>query len=54
MTVIPKRVIMFYSNRDTMEKLIKETKNGIAFDSRSITKYIAKINLLLLACSFDN
>lgn len=57
MTTTPKRVIMFYSNRGTMENFIKESKNGFAFDSLSSTEYIAnanKLQLAMLAYNFNN
>lgn len=57
MTATPKRVIMFYSNRGTMENFIKESKNGFAFDSMSSTQYIAnanKLQLAMLAYNFNN
>lgn len=57
MTATPKRVIMFYSNRGTMENFIKESKNGFAFDSLSSTEYIAnanKLQLSMLAYNFNN
>ena len=57
MTVEPKKVIMFYSNRGTMENFIKESKNGFAFDSLSSTEYIAnanKLQLAMLAYNFNN
>lgn len=53
----PKKVIMFYSNRGTMENFIKEGKNGFAFDSMSSTDYIInanKLQLALLAYNFNN
>lgn len=57
MTTTPKKVIMFYSNRGTMENFIKESKNGFAFDSLSSTEYIAnanKLQLSMLAYNFNN
>lgn len=57
MTIDPKSVIMFYSNRGTMENFIKESKNGFAFDSMSSTEYIAnanKLQLAMLAYNFNN
>ena len=57
MTTTPKKVIMFYSNRGTMENFIKESKNGFAFDSMSSTAYIANVNklqLAMLAYNFNN
>lgn len=57
MTTTPKSVIMFYSNRGTMENFIKESKNGFAFDSMSSTEYIAnanKLQLSMLAYNFNN
>ncbi|MPQ45371.1 transposase, partial [Clostridium tarantellae] len=37
MTLPPEQLIMFYSNRGTMENFIKESKNGFALDSMSST-----------------
>lgn len=57
MTSTPKNVIMFYSNRGTMENFIKESKNGFAFNSLSSTEYIAnanKLQLSMLAYNFNN
>ena len=57
MSSTPKQVIMFYSNRGTMENFIKESKNGFAFDSLSSTEYIAnanKLQLSMLAYNFNN
>lgn len=56
MTSTPNIVIMFYSNRGTMENFIKESKNGFAFDSLSSTEYIAnanKLQLSMLAYNFN-
>lgn len=53
----PKRVIMFYANRGTMENFIKEGKNGFAFDSMSSSNFIAnanKLQLAMLAYNFNN
>jgi len=53
----PKSIIMFYSNRGTMDNFIKESKNGFAFDSLSSTDYIAnanKLQLSMLAYNFNN
>lgn len=49
MSSIPKQVVMFYLNRGTMENLIKESKNGFAFNALSSTEYIANANKLQLA-----
>lgn len=57
MTSTPKSIIMFYSNRGTMENFIKESKNGFAFDSMSSSEYIAnanKLQLSMLAYNFNN
>ena len=57
MTSTPKKVIMFYSNRGTMENFIKESKHGFAFDSMSSSSYIAnanKLQLAMLAYNFNN
>jgi len=57
MSITLKQVIMFYSNRGTMENFIKESKNGFAFDSLSSTEYIAnanKLQLAMLAYNFNN
>lgn len=53
----PKRVIMFYANRGTMENFIKEGKNGFAFDSMSSSDFVAnanKLQLAMLAYNFNN
>lgn len=42
----PKSVIMFYSNRGTMENFIKEGKNGFAFDKLSSSNFITNDNKL--------
>lgn len=57
MTATPKSVILFYSNRGTMENFIKESKHGFAFDSLSSTDYIAnanKLQLAMLSYNFNN
>ena len=38
MSITPKQVIMFYSNRGTMENFIKESKNAFTFDSHRVSK----------------
>lgn len=53
----PKRVIMFYCNRGTMENFIKEGKNGFSFDSMSSSEFIAntnKLQIAMLAYNFNN
>jgi hypothetical protein len=53
----PKKVVMFYCNRGTMENFIKEGKNGFAFDTMSSSEFIAnanKLQLALLAYNFNN
>ena len=40
----PKKMIMFYCNRGTMENFIKESKNGFNFDSMSSSEFIANVN----------
>ncbi|MPQ44581.1 transposase, partial [Clostridium tarantellae] len=57
MTLPPEQLIMFYSNRGTMENFIKESKNGFALDSMSSTSFLAnanKLQLSLLAYNFNN
>lgn len=53
----PKKIIMFYCNRGTMENFIKEGKNGFNFDSMSSSEFIAnanKLQIALLAYNFNN
>lgn len=57
MTSTPKKVIMFYCNRGTMENFIKEGKNGFAFNKMSSSSFVANANRLqqmVLAYNFNN
>lgn len=52
MTLSAKRVVKFYQNRGTMENLIKEGKNGFAFDQLSSHRFeanAAKLQIRVLA-----
>ncbi|WP_353947865.1 IS1380 family transposase [Sporolactobacillus sp. Y61] len=56
MSLPAKRVIKFYQNRGTMENLIKEGKNGFAFDQLSSTRFEAnavKLQIRMLASNIE-
>lgn len=57
MVSTPKKIIMFYCNRGTMENFIKEGKNGFNFASMSSSEFIAnanKLQIAMLAYNFNN
>ncbi|MFT8318038.1 MAG: IS1380 family transposase [Sporolactobacillus sp.] len=56
MSLPAKRVVKFYQNRGTMENLIKEGKQGFAFDQLSSTRFeanAAKLQMRVLANNFQ-
>ncbi|SFG14048.1 IS1380 family transposase [Sporolactobacillus nakayamae] len=56
MSLPAKRVVKFYQNRGTMENLIKEGKQGFAFDQLSSTRFEAnatKLQIRVLANNFQ-
>ncbi|TGA95364.1 IS1380 family transposase [Sporolactobacillus shoreae] len=56
MSLPAKRVVKFYQNRGTMENLIKEGKNGFAFDQLSSSRFeanAAKLQIRVLASNIQ-
>lgn len=57
MTLQPRNVVRFYSQRGHMENFIKEAKNGFAFDKMSSTDFesnAVKLQIAMLAYNFNN